>query len=172
MSAAWFPTARAPAAGAAPRRPASNTAPARGEIRVVFSSDGTAFLPLGARGGLSAAPARHYKRDGSGHMVELDPVSDVLLAPGESVVAVSCGGGGYGSPLERPTVRVARDVAEGYVTPGRAEKTYGVVFDAGGAVDEAATRRVRAQRSAGQLGDGGLSATAPARGFEGNQWKP
>ena len=129
--------------------------PVRGEMRVVFSSDGTAFPPLGARGGLSAAPARHYKRDGSGHTAELEPVSDVLLVPGESVVAVSCGGGGYGSPLERPTGRVARDVAEGYVTPGRAEKTYGVVFDAGGAVDEATTSRVRAQRSAGQLGDGG-----------------
>ena len=129
--------------------------PARGEMRVVFSSDGTAFPPQGARGGLCAAPARHYKRDGSGHTAELEPVSDVLLVPGESVVAVSCGGGGYGSPLERPTGRVARDVAEGYVTPGRAETTYGVVFEVDGAVDEATTSRVRAQRSAGQMGDGG-----------------
>ena len=72
-------------------------------------------------------------------------MSDLLLAAGESVVAVSCGGGGYGSPLERPIGRVAHDVAEGYVTLGRAKATYGVVFGADGAVDEAATLRVRAQ---------------------------
>ena len=119
--------------------------PVRGDMRVVFSSDGTAFPPRGARGGLCAAPARHYKRDCSGHVVELEPVSDLLLAAGESVVAVSCGGGGYGSPLERPIGRVAHDVAEGYVTLGRAKATYGVVFGADGAVDEAATLRVRAQ---------------------------
>jgi len=40
--------------------------------------------------------------------------------------------------------RVARDVAEGYVTRARAEAVYGVMLDAAGAVDAAATVRRRA----------------------------
>ena len=39
----------------------------------------------------------------------------------------------------------AHDVAEGYVTLGRAKAIYGVMFGADGAVDEVATSRVRAQ---------------------------
>ena len=115
------------------------------EMRVVFSCDGTAYPPLGVRGGLGASPARHYRRNLAGTLTDLEAVSDIVLQSGESVIAVSCGGGGYGSPLERPCDRVKHDVDERYLSRERAERVYGVVLDADGAVDEDATalRRTR-----------------------------
>ena len=115
------------------------------EMRVVFSCDGTAYPPLGVRGGLAASPARHYRRDLSGTLTELDPVTDIVLQSGERVIAVSCGGGGYGSPLKRLPARVKHDVDERYLSRERAERVYGVVLDAGGAVDEGATAAKRAR---------------------------
>jgi N-methylhydantoinase B/oxoprolinase/acetone carboxylase alpha subunit len=46
--------------------------------------------------------------------------------------------------VDREPGRVASDVSEGYVTRARAEAVYGVVLDATGAVDAAATVRRRA----------------------------
>lgn len=63
------------------------------------------------------------------------------------------GGGGYGDPLERDPASVARDVANGYVTPDAARMVYGVVVDqsTGAAVvnaDATARRReeIRSER--------------------------
>ena len=74
------------------------------------------------------------------------PVAIISTGPerDETIVGVCCGGGGYGRPIDRDPARVARDVAEGYVTRARAEAVYGVVLDAAGAVDAAATARRRA----------------------------
>jgi len=66
-----------------------------------------------------------------------------VLKNGESVIAYTPGGGGYGPPLERDPARVLKDVEEGWITVGRARDAYGVVFDAAGLVDAAATRAVR-----------------------------
>jgi N-methylhydantoinase B len=67
----------------------------------------------------------------------------IRLERGETIVGVCCGGGGYGRPVDRDPARVARDVAAGYVTRARAETVYGVALDAAGAVDAAATDRLR-----------------------------
>jgi N-methylhydantoinase B len=63
------------------------------------------------------------------------------------------GGGGFGDPLTRDAERVKRDVRDGYVTIGGAERDYGVVVigdpdedPEGLAVDAVATERLRAQR--------------------------
>ena len=56
----------------------------------------------------------------------------------------SGGGGGYGSPLDRPVVDVQNDVRQGYVSVKSAAELYGVVLDANTfIVDEAATARLR-----------------------------
>ena len=67
---------------------------------------------------------------------------------GESVIGISPGGGGYGSPLEREPLRVKHDVDEGYVTKERAEGVYGVALGESGAIDEAETARRRAKLGA------------------------
>lgn len=69
-----------------------------------------------------------------------------VMKPGDAYILRSGGGGGYGSPLERATDRIAFDVAEGYISRARAESCYGVVFVGdSNEIDEAATRAKRAE---------------------------
>ncbi len=68
------------------------------------------------------------------------------LRRGQRVRIDSPGGGGYGDPLERDHDAVARDVALGYVSTAAAQQDYGVVLDAAGTVDEAATTDERQRR--------------------------
>ena len=59
----------------------------------------------------------------------------------------SGGGGGYGSPLERPIETVRNDVRQGYVSVEAARELYGVVIDPETfEVDQAATARLRARK--------------------------
>ena len=46
------------------------------------------------------------------------------LQAGDSFSLQSAGGGGYGDPAKRDRAALARDVAEGYVTPDAAERDY------------------------------------------------
>ena len=117
-------------------------------LRVVTQSDGTVNAAQGARGGGTGAPARNYKRSRSGEMVDVGDRGwiDFLLHEGENVIGISCGGGGYGPPLERDLMRVKNDVDEGYITRKRAEDVYGTVFDEFGAIDEEATNALRKRR--------------------------
>jgi N-methylhydantoinase B len=66
------------------------------------------------------------------------------------------GGGGYGDPLLREPAGVARDVAEGKVTPAAARDVYGVVLLGDGRADIEATlfrrEELRAARNTGGTG--------------------
>ena len=53
------------------------------------------------------------------------------------------GGPGFGDPMARDPERVAQDVRDGYRLPLKARETYGVALNADGAVDQAATNRLR-----------------------------
>jgi hypothetical protein len=72
----------------------------------------------------------------------------VLTAPlkrGDAYVLRSGGGGGFGSPLERPPARVQDDVRQGYVSLNAARDYYGVVLDSDTlAIDLAASEKLRA----------------------------
>ena len=65
------------------------------------------------------------------------------LRPGTALLCSCCGGGGYGDPLEREPLRVAKDVREGIVTSERAANVYGVVFEDDGTVAEERTASAR-----------------------------
>jgi N-methylhydantoinase B len=67
------------------------------------------------------------------------------LVPGDVMEVRFTGGGGYGDPLEREPMRVARDVALSYVSQAVAGEVYGVVVGSAGSVDEEATK-VRRER--------------------------
>ncbi len=58
---------------------------------------------------------------------------------GDVYRTVSQGGGGYGDPLDRGPGRVAVDVENGLVSAEWAARTYGVVVDRHGRIDEGAT---------------------------------
>jgi len=53
--------------------------------------------------------------------------SNVQFAPGDRVLLVTPGGGGYGDPYARGRERVAEDLRAGFITEGAAERLYGYV---------------------------------------------
>ena len=55
----------------------------------------------------------------------------------------SAGGGGFGDPLDREIELVEEDVRLGYITAHQADVRYGVILDADGSADSAATERRR-----------------------------
>jgi N-methylhydantoinase B len=113
-------------------------------LRIFFTADGTLNPAAGARGGGSGGNIQALKRTPSGNLEPQPACGGVALAPGESIVSVSAGGGGYGPPTARAAERVAHDVAEGWVSRARAAQVYGVILDEGGAVDPNATLARRA----------------------------
>jgi N-methylhydantoinase B len=121
--------------------------------RLSVLADKALLPPFGVCGGGSGAPNRFRVRRG-GQTIEPSPlpgkVSAFPLEPGDVVVMESSGGGGFGDPLDRATVAIAADLAEGYLTPAAAEAVYGVVL-VGGAIDAAATSARRAARRAARL---------------------
>jgi len=70
-------------------------------------------------------------------------VGDFPLQIGDVVRMETSGGGGGGDPLARAPERVQADVALGYLDRDQAAERYGVVIDAGGNVDAAATQAMR-----------------------------
>ena len=114
----------------------------------------------GTNGGLPSMPhGLHVRRAGSNDDTWLGSVfSDVPLRSGDVFSRPTAGGGGYGDPLERDPEKVREDVADGYVSIGRAARDYGVVLTVVDidlcdyAIDRDATARerdaIRAQRKA------------------------
>ncbi len=105
-------------------------------------------LPWGLEGGLEGAGNEMLmRRDG---VVNDDvPNAKVYRArvkAGDAFILRSGGGGGFGSPLERPPLDVQHDVRQGYVTLRAAHDYYGVVLDPDTlAIDIAATADQRRQ---------------------------
>jgi N-methylhydantoinase B len=65
--------------------------------------------------------------------------NEIPIGMSDVMESAIMGGGGYADPLEREPWRVARDVAEGHVSPAAAEQVYGVLLGTGAEADEAAT---------------------------------
>jgi N-methylhydantoinase B len=75
----------------------------------------------------------------------LAPMSDGnVIRRGDVLRVYTSGGGGWGSPLDRPAERVRRDVLGGFVSPESVRDDYGVALDARGDVDAGATAALRA----------------------------
>jgi N-methylhydantoinase B/oxoprolinase/acetone carboxylase alpha subunit len=55
--------------------------------------------------------------------------ANITLEPGDRILLVTPGGGGYGDPTAREPEAVAEDVREGYVSAEAAAKSYGYAFD-------------------------------------------
>jgi N-methylhydantoinase B len=115
-------------------------------LDVLYTADGTVSPALGARGGQPGGLVRALKRMASGELVALPACGGVRLVPGETVISVASGGGGYGSPLEREPARVKHDVDEGWITRDRAKACYGVALDAAGNLDLKSTLAERQGR--------------------------
>lgn len=108
--------------------------------------DRTVSAPYGLFGGGSGAVGASL-RQASGEVREIALASKAtyLLDCGDLVSLRLSGGGGYGEPLERDLDRVATDLREGYITVDGARRSYGVIVNATGVIDEAATARLRSE---------------------------
>ena len=103
--------------------------PRLADMETHYFFDGVINRPQGVLGGGPArGPQAHRVHpDGRWEMLP-DPIAAVSLSPGQSIVSLSAGGGGYGDPLDREPARVLDDVADEWISPGRALETYGVVL--------------------------------------------
>jgi N-methylhydantoinase B len=117
--------------------------PAGCDISVGYVSDGVVNSAKGVRGGGNGGPANQFRLLSDGGREQLDACAQVSLKDGERLLSISCGGGGYGDPAGRDPAIVARDVAEGWITPKRAADIYRVAVAADGSVDAAATAALR-----------------------------
>ncbi len=112
-------------------------------MTVAYVSDGNTSPAAGARGGLSGGLSAQFVRRADGTLDAVPGCAEVIVGPGESMVSVSCGGGGYGPPTARDPDMVLTDVREGWISRARAQSIYGVVIGEDLEVDTAATARAR-----------------------------
>jgi N-methylhydantoinase B len=94
--------------------------------RANINCDRTRDPPWGLHGGSPGATNMSIVRraaDGSERVVY--KATEIEIAAGDTVTFLTAGGGGYGDPRARDPAAIARDVAEGVVTPDAAAKHYG-----------------------------------------------
>jgi N-methylhydantoinase B len=137
----------------------------RARCNMVFNTqiDRAHCKPWGLEGGASATGNEVALRQGGTWKTDF-PNAKVLVAAlktGDAFRLRSGGGGGYGSPLERPIEAVRHDVRQGYVTAKAAAELYGVVIDpATFEVDLVATEHARAARKSAAGPDTALKTRA------------
>jgi N-methylhydantoinase B len=112
-------------------------------LQVGYVSDGQVRAPRGARGGADGGGSRQYCRQADQSVEALRPCGLITLREGETLVSVTCGGGGYGPPEERDPEMVLRDVQERWITRRRAAEIYRVAIREDGTLDWIETERLR-----------------------------
>jgi N-methylhydantoinase B len=116
------------------------------ELEVIFACDGNTEPARGARGGEPGGRSAQRLRRADDKVVPVGGFETAILRPGEAIIATTCGGGGYGPPLERALEAVAHDVVDGWISPARARAVYGVEVDGEGDIDIEQTARLRTGR--------------------------
>jgi len=99
---------------------------------------------------LEGAGATQAIRRGDGSTDTLPNVARLVLKDGETLIARSCGGGGYGPPWERDPEAVRRHVVDGWISRDRAATVYRVVLDASGDVNGQETNAARERLARGR----------------------
>ena len=112
-------------------------------LTIMYANNGVINPARGARGGLPGGRAGQFKRLRTGEIIDAPRYGSITLEPGERVISICGGGGGYARPSARDPVRVRHDVVEGWVSRERARDVYGVVLDEAGDVDTQATAALR-----------------------------
>jgi N-methylhydantoinase B len=109
--------------------------------------------PWGVLGGLPGGRSEKILKRVDGSEERLPSKCDeIQVQPGDMLIYRTAGGGGWKDRLDRPVEAVVRDVAFGLVSPEFAKEGYGVVVNADGSADEAATEKER-ERQRTERGD-------------------
>jgi antirestriction protein ArdC len=115
----------------------------RGEVSI--HDDREVVPPWGINGGLHGGTSSKWLRRAGESEAKRIPskIDNLAVAPDDVVIFKTAGSGGWGDPLDRDPVLVARDVRHGTVSAERAAQAYGVVLDAEGQPDAARTAEAR-----------------------------
>jgi N-methylhydantoinase B len=139
---------------------------ARSEITLNTSIERRNCLPWGLEGGLEGAGNEVLlRRDGIvGSEAPNAKLYSTRIKAGDAFILRSGGGGGFGSPINRPVTEVLEDTRAGYITIANARRYYGVLIDpATMQVDQPATDHLRSEITKTGLGPMGLRFRAPPR---------
>ena len=117
--------------------------PVAGALRLTYACDGHDNPARGVQGGRSGAPARQWICRAGGGSEALPPMDDITLEPGDTVTAITTGGGGYGSPPGTRARARGSGCSRALHLPRAAQSVYAVVLDDQGRVDNLATARLR-----------------------------
>jgi len=120
---------------------------ARATMSISVRVDRVHCPPWGLQGGLPGMGNELALRI-DGKQIENLPNAKLFarqIKTGDAFTLRAGGGGGFGPPHERDPGKVAYDVSQGYVSRKVARNVYGVELSEDGAVDEEATRRLRAK---------------------------
>jgi N-methylhydantoinase B len=94
----------------------------------------------------------------------VDHKGPMLMLGADSVMVwTGANAPGYGDPLARAPQVVAQDVRDGWLDSATAARVYAVAWDAGGHVDEAATRELRAARLRERLAGARMPSSTPGQ---------
>jgi N-methylhydantoinase B len=91
-----------------------------GVITVYAMGPRTKFAAKGVRGGKPGA-LREYRHNGR----QIQAQGRCELKPGDELLLLEAGGGGFGDPRKRDPKRVRQDIESGFVSPAAAARDYG-----------------------------------------------
>ncbi|MDF2369891.1 MAG: hydantoinase B/oxoprolinase family protein [Rhizobiaceae bacterium] len=103
--------------------------------------------PWGINGGLHGGTSSKWLHRAGADKPERikSKLDNLAVEPGDRVIFITAGSGGWGDPLDRPIAAVRKDVCIDLVSHERAKSDYGVVIGRDNVVDEAATEALRAE---------------------------
>jgi N-methylhydantoinase B len=113
--------------------------------KVSIHDDREVVPPWGINGGLfGGTSSKWLHRAGTGTPERIpSKIDNLAVSPGDRLVYITAGSGGWGDPFDRDAALVARDVSYDLVSADKARSDYGVVLTDDGKVDTAATDALR-----------------------------
>jgi N-methylhydantoinase B len=95
------------------------------EAVLQLRADRQRFRPFGLSGGGEGAPTRNVLNPGTAAERDLPAKVTMRLRAGDVIRHEQSGGGGHGDPAARDPAAIARDLADGKITPGYARRYHG-----------------------------------------------
>lgn len=122
-----------------------------GGLRAVWRTDPDDIKSRMSRGEYPTSPAQIIKEKWGEALARSESGPHASVPEWGLISDFTQGGGGFGDPLERSLERLQADLDAGIFNAWAAERFFGAVVDKNGRLDEAATKKSRAELRAGRL---------------------